>query len=341
MGSCDGYTVCPQCGSVMVYNCWYHSSSYVYDCKICGFHGRKMIYYEDCLSRTDEGVDVDGYSRSCVAGHGVVYTVCKRAILKQADDTQIPVDKDDELCYETWVKDGRLQKIKLTQAGLSKLSGMHIVMRDGKKYLAPNADTPVRRDHVQSVINSVTMPDEVLDIARKNECWYYLRDDASFYQAVDAMLNHTGFFGGFFGGNPDEEKIAECKERFMKQYKENTGKDFDFEALIARHASECPKYGLEHNVCVGNGLEVEIDMTDVHEYYGVMAQKSGEILCFADSDAAYLYMINLIMDFFRTGINFHVLNDYSRIHVKDGVVTERSAFRYEYFNQKCKLEDLK
>ena len=122
------------------------------------------------------------------------------------------------------------------------------------------------------------MPDTVLNIARKNEHWYYLRGDASFYQAVDAALNHTGFFSGFFEPNPDEEKIAECKERFMKQYKETTGKDFDFEALIASHASECPKYGLEHNVCAGHGLEVEIDMTDVHEFYGVMSNKSGEIL---------------------------------------------------------------
>lgn len=349
MGSCDGYSVCPQCGSVMVYNCWYHSGSYIYDCNICGFHGRKMIHYEDCLNRNDPTVDIDGYSRSCAVGHGIVSSMNHRNLIKERDDVQVSLSDDDVLYYETWVKDGRLTKIKITQAGLNKLQGMHVLLYDHKKYLAMNDNVRVNSKEILGVVSQFKVSPMVLEVARKNEHWFYLCDDRRFYEAVDAELHRTdGFyvprnpFAGVFGlpdDKPDEQKVAEAKEKFMISYKEHNGKDFDFEKLLSHNEVECPVYGLENNVCSGFGREIEIDMNDVHDYYGVVAHKSGVIRCFPDKESAFHDVVHLIVDFASIGMSFDNINDISVIRVENDIVVETSDFKFSSMEKNCSLDD--
>lgn len=338
MGSVDGYSVCPQCGAVMTYNCWYHSNSYTYDCNFCGWSGRKMIHYEDCLSRIDKGVDIDGYSRGCSIGHGVVRTNHSFGLKKTADDTVIPLSEGDELYYETWTENGRLKKIKLTQTGFDHFTkGMYIVIAGDKKYLQANTFERIRQDEVQNVLDNMKLSKRILDFARAKEANLYQHGIEAFLAEIDnkvrndnGLPNANGVFSPFmsmFGepaAPPDEDAIKKAKAEFEAKYKTQTGEDFDFESFI-NHDIHCPEYGLANNVCTGKGMLIDIDMTDVRDYYGVLSETSGTITCFGSRMSALRHLIQMLLDFFYMNVDVSKINDYSIVHIVNGDTVEKTV----------------
>ena len=321
MGSCDGYSLCPQCGSIMVYNCWYHSNSYIYNCDICGFYGRKMIYYEDCLDRNSDGVDIDGYSRSIRIGHGVVRNRNCFVRIKTADDQVIPVDKNNVLCYETYVKDGQLKKIRLTQPGLNTLPGIYMVIKkDGTKRLVKDPFIRVSVDEIRSVINEVQVHPAIIKAAHKKEHLLYLYGEYAFLKemnqdpdALKEIDNDTD------ADNIDSEKLAEAKKIFLESYKSVYGRDFDFETWLSHNKTKCPTYGLKSNVVMPDGLDVELDTEDVKEFYGLRSKKSGDTICFADKEIAVRSAEHFVR-YLTDSEKESPAAVYTLLHFKDGVI---------------------